>query len=144
MENFKSLSCPISGVKVNENVVRTISLLVLVLTTLSIYFNYYFITLFLIFDFASRAFLNKNYSVLKLVSIKANKLLSLAPVLVDEAPKKFAAQMGFAFVNIIFVLQYFDFTSTAQYFGVLLIICAILESFFAFCVGCLIYQLIKK
>jgi len=144
MQNTKALSCPISGIKINEKVARTIALLTLILVAIAIYFNYYFITFFLIFDFAFRSFLKGNFSFLKLISIQINKVLKIKPILVDEAPKKFAAIIGFVFVNIIFLLQYFNFTNTALIFGVLLLVCAALEGFFGFCVGCIMYQLIKK
>ena len=144
MQNQIPISCPINGIKVNEHVARTVALIVMLLSAIAIDFNFYIITLFLIFDFASRAFLGGNYSVLKLIAKHINTALKIKPLLTDEAPKKFAALLGFIFVNVIFVLQYFNFQQTATIVGLLLIVCAALEGFLAFCVGCVIFRFFEK
>lgn len=144
MQNQIPISCPVNGIKINEQVARTVAIIVMLLSAIAIYFNFYIITLFLIFDFASRAFLGGNYSLLKLIAKQLNTALKIKPLLTDEAPKKFAALLGFIFVNVIFVLQYFNFQQTALVVGLLLIACAALEGFLAFCVGCVMYQFFEK
>jgi len=144
MQTKEPLSCPIDGTIVNENVARTIAVFVIVLAGISLVFNLYSITLFLVFDFAARAFLEGKFSLLKLLSIEVTRMFKIKAKPTDGAPKKFAALLGFIFVNIIFVLQYFNFQQTAVIVGLLLIICAALEGFLGFCVGCVMYQFLQK
>jgi hypothetical protein len=144
MQANEPISCPIDGTTVNENVVRTVAVFVTVLATISLFFNLYIITLFLIFDFAFRAFFDGKFSLLKWLSAEITKILKIQAKPTDGAPKKFAALLGFIFVNIIFVLQYFNFRQTAIIVGLLLIVCAFLEGFLGYCVGCVIYQLLQK
>ncbi|MFN5983626.1 MAG: DUF4395 domain-containing protein [Fluviicola sp.] len=133
-------SCPISGKKVNETVVRLIALQVLVLVLVSMYLNLYFIPLFLVIDFFLRGFLNGKGSVLRLIALFISKSLNLSAHFVDEKPKQFAAKVGFLASLILFVFQFQHFDLTALFIGSALIFFASLESFFAVCVGCILFQ----
>ena len=144
MQKQNPISCPINGTIVNENVVRTIAVFVTLLVTISLFLNFYIITLFLVFDFASRSFFDGKLSLLKLLSVEITNRLNIQPKPTDGAPKKFAALLGFIFVNVIFILQYFGFVNAAIAVGSLLLICAFLEAFLGYCVGCVIYQLMQK
>lgn len=144
MQTKESLSCPIDGTIVNENVVRTVAVFVLLVEGTALFFNVYLITLFLVFDFASRAFFDGKFSLLKILASEINKALKIKAKPTDGAPKKFAALLGFIFVNVIFILQYFGFVNAAIAVGSLLLICAFLEGFLGYCVGCVIYQLLQK
>lgn len=50
------LSCPVSAERVNENVVRIIAFMVAVIAIACVVFSNYWAIVFLIFDFALRAF----------------------------------------------------------------------------------------
>jgi Domain of unknown function (DUF4395) len=133
-------SCPISGKKVNETVVRMIALQVLVLVLISMYLNLYIIPLFLVIDFYLRGFLNGKGSLLRLSALFISKSLNLSAHFVDEKPKQFAAKIGFLASLFLFVFQFLNFDLTALFIASALCFFASLESFFAICVGCILYQ----
>lgn len=144
MQTKEPISCPIDGIIVNENVVRTVAVFVLLLASVALFFNLYIVTLFLVFDFAARAFFDGKISLLKWLALETDKALKIKSKPTDAAPKKFAALLGFIFVNVIFILQYFGFLHIALIIGILLLVCAFLEGFLGYCVGCIMYQLIQK
>lgn len=133
-------SCPISGKKVNETVVRIIALQVLILVLISMYLNLYIIPLFLVIDFYLRGFLNGKGSLLRLTALFISKSLNLSTHFVDEKPKQFAAKIGFLASLFLFVFQFLNFDLTALFIASALCFFASLESFFAICVGCILYQ----
>lgn len=133
-------NCPISGKKVNETVVRLIALQVLVLVLISMYLDLYVIPLFLVIDFYFRGFLNGKGSVLRLIALYLTKTFNLSAHFVDEKPKQFAAKVGFLASLILFIFQFLDFELTALFIASALCFFASLESFFAICVGCILYQ----
>ena len=144
MSELVNESCPVSGVKVNENVVRAIALYTAVITLLSLYFNLYAITFLLSVDFALRAFTDGEYSVLRKLALKTVSVLNINTKPVDAAPKKFAALLGYLFSINIFVFQFFDIAIVAQVLGFMLVACALLEGVLGFCVGCVVYNQIER
>lgn len=137
------LSCPISAERVNENVVRIIAFIVAVIATTCVVFSNYWAIVFLIFDFALRAFTTGKFSLLKFIAIKIADGLSLSPKMKDQAPKKFAATLGFGFCLLITAVFLFDFYNAALIFTSIMIVFAFLESLFAICVGCYIYSFLQ-
>ncbi|MDQ0640617.1 putative membrane protein [Pedobacter sp. W3I1] len=137
------LSCPISAERVNENVVRIIALMVAVIAITCVVFSNYWAIVFLIFDFALRAFTTGKFSLLKFIAIKISAGLSLSPKMKDLAPKKFAATLGFIFCLLITAVFLFDFYNAALIFTSIMIVFALLESLFAVCVGCYIYSFLQ-
>lgn len=148
METNNATSCPISGEKGNETVIRIIALEVVLIALLNSAFSIntesMFGWLFLALDFALRASKNENLSILRWIAIWINKQLKTEPKPVDLAPKRFAAWVGFAFSSSILLFSYLDFEILLFSFSSVLILCAVLESVFAFCVGCVVYQLIQR
>lgn len=137
------LSCPISAERVNENVVRIIAFIVAVIAITCIVFSNYWAIVFLLFDFAFRAFTTGKFSLLKFIAIKIADRLSLSPKMKDLAPKKFAATLGFGFCLLITAVFLFDFYNAALIFTSIMIVFALLESLFAICVGCYIYSFLQ-
>lgn len=134
------VSCPISAERVNENVVRIIAAMVVVIASYSVlYLNFYAI-IFLTVDFATRAFTSGKLSLLKFIALKIVKGLAIANKPTDLAPKKFAATLGFAFCAIIGLCYLFQFYYAVIALTIVLIVFAILESVFAICVGCYVYS----
>jgi hypothetical protein len=132
-------SCPVSKNSIDENKTRIIAFLVIVLAGTGVYdVNCYLMGLLGI-DFVIRAFTNGNASPLKLVAIGVSKLFHIKEKKGNAAPKMFAAGMGMTFCFIITVLQLTHFIPASQVVGILLIICAILECFFGYCLGCKVY-----
>ena len=58
----------------------------------------------------------------------------------DEAPKLFAARMGFQVVVILLASQIFQLDMATWILGGMLAFFAFLESALAICVGCIVYQ----
>ncbi|QPH40987.1 DUF4395 domain-containing protein [Pedobacter endophyticus] len=137
------LSCPVSAERINENAVRIIALMVALIAIACILFSNYWAMLFLIFDFAMRAFNSGKYSFLKFIALKVTKALNLKPKMTDMAPKKFAAIMGFAFCILIIATSTFSFFTAAFILTSVLIVFALLESLFGVCVGCYVYTFIN-
>lgn len=138
------LSCPVSAERVNENVIRIIALMVVLIATYSVlYLNFYAI-LFLTIDFATRAFTSGKYSLLKFLALKIANGLSIVNKPTDLAPKKFAATLGFIFSAVICVCYLFNFLYAAIALTIVMLVFAVLESAFAICVGCYVYSFWKK
>ena len=137
------LSCPISAERINENVVRIIAFIVAVIAITCVVFSNYWAIVFLLFDFALRAFTTGKFSLLKFIAIKIADGLSLSPKMKDLAPKKFAATLGFGFCLLITAVFIFDFYNAALIFTSIMIVFALLESLFAICVGCYIYSFLQ-
>jgi hypothetical protein len=134
------VSCPVSSERINENVVRLIALFVAIIGVSSLLFVNFYTIIFLMFDFAIRAFTSGKFSLLKFIALKLFKLFSLPTKLTDLAPKKFAATLGFVFCLVIGVFYLFNQIEIAIGLTVILLIFAILESVFAICVGCYVYS----
>lgn len=137
------LSCPVSAERINENIVRIIAFIVAVIAITCVVFSNYWAIVFLLFDFALRAFTSGKFSLLKFIAIKISNALSLSPKMKDLAPKKFAATLGFGFCLLITAVFLFDFYNAALIFTSVMIVFALLESLFAICVGCYIYSFLQ-
>lgn len=133
--------CPINGEKINEPTVRTVAGIVVILASAGIYFQVYFIFLFLGYDFFVRGFYKKEYSLLRFIGIQITNLFNFNEKLIDAAPKRFAAKIGFFFSVIIFVLLLLQQFYAALIVTGILIVCAVLESVFAYCLGCQFYSI---
>ena len=137
------LSCPISAERVNENVVRIIAFMVAIISIGCIAFSNYWAIVFLLLDFALRAFTSGKFSLLKFMAVKISNALSLSPKMKDLAPKKFAATLGFVFCLLITATVLFDCYTLALILTAKMTVFALLESLFAVCVGCYIYSFLQ-
>ncbi len=137
------LSCPVSAERVNENVVRIIAFMVAVIAITCMVFSNYWAIVFLIFDFALRAFTTGKFSLLKLIAIRISNAFSIPPKMKDLAPKKFAATLGFVFCLLITATFLFNFYTLALILTFIMMVFALLESLFAICVGCYIYSFLQ-
>ena len=108
-----------------ENKIRLTAFLVFILTIIYIKTNFIFIPFFLLIDFAIRGFGFGKWSILGLIAEKLVSILKLEQKPIYFPPKQFAAQVGFIFSFII---------------SIILLICAGLEAFANFCVGCYVYN----
>ncbi|MBK7181731.1 MAG: DUF4395 domain-containing protein [Bacteroidetes bacterium] len=144
MKRELNISCPVSTKRVDENTVRVIAFLVLFVSSISIVLNNYFISAFLVVDFLVRGFELGEYSLLRLSAKSISKLLGLKKKPIDAAPKFFAAKVGFVFTLIVLISQLFSFPVLGISTGVVLIVCAFLESFLGVCLGCYFYTILNK
>ncbi|TAF67769.1 MAG: DUF4395 domain-containing protein [Cytophagales bacterium] len=137
---LSTITCPVSAERVNESVVRLSAFLVVLLSLLALFIQSYGLMLILAIDFGLRAFTIGKWSVLKQFSMNATQWLKLPQKLTDAAPKKFAAAVGFMFCLGIAICLYFGLLNTAYTITAVLLICAFLESFAGYCVGCQVYS----
>ncbi len=124
---------------VDENVVRIIAGLVSITTIITLLLSSWQLALILTIDFATRAF-STLPSVLAAFAKVIAKSLKLKPKPIFAAPKKFAAMLGAIFSSLILILLSTHFFLAALIVGVLLLLCAVLESVFKICLGCYIYN----
>lgn len=137
---MSDITCPVSEYRVDENATRVGAFLVIVIAVAALYTGVYWLSILLAVDFAIRAFTDEGtFSPIKQVAKLVATQLNLPKKPIDAAPKKFAAGVGFVFALSIAVAQFFLFTNTAYAIGGVLLVCAVLESFFAYCVGCVVY-----
>jgi hypothetical protein len=137
-----TVTCPISEEKINENVARIMAFFTILIVLAGVYFKSSIVLAALAIDFYLRTFTSGKYSPLKYISKRFSNYLGVSPKMVDTAPKKFAAGIGFLFTLSISGLLLFNHYMAANSLAAVLIICAGLESFKGFCVGCIIYTYI--
>ncbi|MET3979615.1 hypothetical protein ABIB62_002201 [Mucilaginibacter sp. UYP25] len=137
------LQCPVDHIKVNENKIRMIALLVLILAVFFLFTGYNFIIMLLVFDFFTRTFNKQKYSPLGWLADRLVVRFKIPYKPTDRGPKRFAAGMGFFFVSIMLTGAIAEWTVLLLPIAALLCIFAFLESFSGFCVGCYVYTGLK-
>lgn len=138
---MNTLVCPISNERVNKSVVRITGFLVATTVLLYAITGNIFFMLYLLVDFTLRGFSALKFSPYSYAANKAAKLLNLSVKLTDKAPKLFAARVGFIFSLTTIGLSFIS-TPAALIVALILMTCALLESLFDFCVGCVVYTYI--
>ncbi|NEU69198.1 DUF4395 domain-containing protein [Spirosoma agri] len=136
------LDCPVDGVKINENKVRTIAFFVLLTGIAYIVTSYWLLPLFLTVDFALRAFDYGKFSPLAQLSDAVVKGLNFPVRPIDQAPKRFAAGVGMVFTTAMLILHAIGI-NTLILTSVLLIFAA-LELLAGICAGCYVYTILKR
>lgn len=137
-------SCPITFEKVDENIVRLQAGLISICGVLYLLTINPLLLALLLYDFFIRIIGYKELSLSVFIAKYLAKQLLLAKKIVDEGPKKFAAQIGLVFVITANILYYSGFLQLSLYTMAILVFCAALESLFGFCVACQIYPLYRK
>ena len=135
---MRGLICPISPLRMNENVARVTAFLIASLVILYIVTLNSFIPLFLIVDFYIRGFTSLKYSPLSWLAVAINNALKLPVIMTDKAKKIFSARVGLLFSLAILLLFTMSPLSSAVVGGILVAF-ALLESLLNICVGCLVY-----
>ena len=120
----------------DENLIRVVAMEVAIISSFALLFQNKLIALFLIVDFALRAFTHQT-SPLGYIAKLFKTMVVPKPIFAP--PKKFAAALGFVFSLSILILFVLEFNIPALVVGGLLIGCALLESVLKICVGCYIY-----
>lgn len=135
---MKNLICPVSALRVNENVVRVVALIVVALVALYLYTGSVYWLLFLGLDFYIRAFTNLKYSPVSWLARQITELFGLPETIIDKAPKIFAARVGLLF-TVAMVILFYIHPPSSIIVGLVLVGFALLEAVFNLCVGCLVY-----
>ena len=121
-----------------ENKIRLTAFLVFILTLIYIKYHFIIIPFFLLIDFTLRGFGYGKWSILGFLAEKLVLLFRLEQKPIYFPPKQFAAQVGFLFSLTLIVFYIFEINSIIV--SAILLICAGLEAFFNFCVGCYVYN----
>ncbi len=138
-----SPSCPISTRRVDSNMVRLISFQVALFTVILLITQESAFALILLFDFLMRTIRQPNLSPFHVVGKFILSGWGVAPKLCDESPKRFALYLGLVISLFLFVFYVAGFTVFATAISIILLICALLETLFDFCIGCKIYYAIQ-
>lgn len=142
-------SCPITGDQKDNTTIRVVAGVVLTITTITILIGLQVssilaATIFglLALDFIIRGFLLPKYSPLAKLAKGLVIFLKLGQQLVDSGPKIFAARIGVLFTISGTVLYLLGNITGATIVAGILLVCAGLEAFFNFCLGCWMYSLL--
>lgn len=133
-------SCPINGKIVNENVIRWIAFYVVITSCIALFTHSIFPVLLLVLDFGLRAFKLETFSPFRKLGMVSVKTLGFQYKATDYAPKLFASRVGFCAVAFWSIVALFQLSTTFWIIGSVLVLFATLESGFALCVGCMLYQ----
>jgi len=149
MKLVTQLICPVSPERVDENLVRVTALAVVF--TMGAYFvtRSPLLPALLVVDFYIRAFTRLNYSPLSYVAHHFVKVIGTQPVLIDKAPKVFAARIGLIITSITTLGALLHWPLLAYISGSVLVLFAFLECGLNFCMGCwlytfVVYPLVRK
>jgi len=135
--------CPVDFIAVNENKVRLTALWVLLLLIVSLFINPLPVFIFLAVDFFMRAFNYVKYSPLNILSGAVVKQFKIPNKPIDQAPKRFAASIGFI-LSVTVVLLITQFAKVAFALTIVFVTFAFLESFLGFCAGCYVYTFLQR
>jgi hypothetical protein len=144
MSGSNIVVCPISTERINENVVRLVALLVIVVAVLGWLTGSWLLFLLLAVDFGLRAFGSGSYSPLRKAAQWIAQKSSLGVKLTNAAPKKFAAGIGLIFGLSIALALMLNGAVIATSLSGALVLCAFLESALGFCVGCVVYSQLNR
>jgi hypothetical protein len=141
--NKMSPSCPISARRVDSNMVRVISFQVALFTVILLITQESFFAFVLLFDFFMRALRQTKFSPFQIIGNFIITGWGIAPKLCDESPKRFALYLGLVTSLFLVILYAAGLTVFATAITIILLICALLETLFDFCIGCKIYYAIQ-
>ena len=136
---FHDVICPVSYKKIDSNVSRlTVFMNAALLALYLLTGSPYFVALVAI-DYGIRAIGELKYSPIRFLAVKTTNLLDIPVKRVDRAPKLFASRVGLLFAFTSTLLFPLSVTASLSVAGVLLVF-AVLDSVFDFCLGCLVYS----
>ena len=137
-------SCPVSLRNIDSNIVRLVALQTAIVAVVFVLTKMPIFTYILLYDFAVRGLKLPLLSPFATIAKIVVKVLKIKPKPTDEAPKRFALFIGLLMLIIINVLVFISQLDIATAITIILIVCASLEAFFDYCVGCKVYWIIKK
>jgi len=139
MSLLKELICPVSPERVDENRVRVTALgVVIIMGSYLITGNAVFPAI-LVVDFFIRAFTHLRFSPLSWLAHHIVNSIGTQPVMIDKAPKVFAARIGMTLTLLTTLGAVFNWYLMSYITGSVLILFAFLECGLNFCMGCWVY-----
>jgi len=139
MANINMLICPVSTERVDENRVRVTAFGVVILMGLFFLTGNAVFPAILVLDFYLRAFTKLPYSPLSFLAHQLVKLTGIRPLLIDKAPKVFAARVGLLLSVLITGASLLGLSLLPAVLGATLVLFAFLECGLNFCAGCWVY-----
>lgn len=139
MIGVKQLICPVSPERLDENRVRVTALGVVMVMGAYFITDYAVLPALLVLDFFIRAFTSLPYSPLSVLAHIFLKMLGTRAVLIDKAPKIFAARIGLVITLITTLGALLGWSLLAHISGSVLVLFAFLECGLNFCMGCWLY-----
>jgi hypothetical protein len=136
-------SCPITPDQVDDRSTRIGAGLVLLLVVASLWLGSFWLPLALSLDFALRSRGRIAFSPIAQASKGLRQAFRLRPSLINAGPKRFAALVGAVFSLVIATALALHLPRVAQSAAAILLLCAALEAFLGFCVGCKVYSLLQ-
>jgi len=136
-------SCPISQNRVDSNMIRIISVLVAFTSVLYILTSNLIFIYIIFIDFTLRVFRLNSYSPYLQMAYMYSNIFNLKPKICDEAPKRFALILGWL-LSLFMVLSSFISINITILVAFIFFILASMEMIFEYCIGCKIYQYLKK
>jgi len=136
-------SCPISFKRVDTNFVRIVAVQVIAVALLLIFTQQIIFALILLFDFSVRILNLQKLSIFAYIAQISIKYFNLKATFCDEAPKRFALQVGIVIIALFTLLYLLNFQMIASFLVTILLLCAFLEATFDYCVGCKVYHLLQ-
>lgn len=138
------LECPVDFKTIDENKARFTALWVFLQTITFLVVENWLPVGFLLLDFSLRAFEYGKFSPLNKLSDVVINLVNIDPKPIDQAPKVFAAKIGWFFSISIIVALWFEGSDIATILAAVLALFSLLESSIGFCAGCYVYTIFKK
>ncbi|MEJ7586312.1 MAG: DUF4395 domain-containing protein [Ferruginibacter sp.] len=139
-----NLECPVDLVLINGQKARFTAGGIFILALIYLFSYYWPIPAFLIIDFLVRGFNLGRYSLLNFISVKLIQVFEIKSNPTDQAPKRFAAKIGFIFSIAILITLALQLKTWTLILALILATFALLESFFGYCAGCYMYNLYSK
>lgn len=134
-----NLVCPVSSVRVRQDIVRATALLVAALTIAYLVTRASWIPIVLVIDFVARGFGYRSVTLLGRIAQALVATSSRPAVMIDLAPKQFAARVGLLF-SVGIALAQWTVPSIALGLAGVLTLFALLEGVGNICAGCLVYS----
>jgi Domain of unknown function (DUF4395) len=138
---MKSLICPVSPLRVNENTARITGFIMATMIGLYAITGSIVFVIAIALDYAIRAFTHMKYSPASWLAAQLVRFMKLPEITIDKAPKMFAARVGFLFA-LASALLFLSSPIASLVVALTLMGFAVLESLFNLCVGCLVYTFI--
>lgn len=132
--------CPISGDQVDERAGRIAAFISLMGVLLFTWRGWPWPMLALSLDFGLRALGWRRFSPVAQASRGLRILSGLDAQMINAGPKRFAALVGALFTFGISACLLFQLHALGLTLTVILAVCAALEAFLGFCVGCRVYR----
>ncbi|MBC8237721.1 MAG: DUF4395 domain-containing protein [Helicobacteraceae bacterium] len=139
-----SYSCPLNFVQVDSNASRLSSLMVAFLVVIYLVTSIEYILFFLVLDFSTRLFINKEYSLISILSLNLRKSLRMQEKFTDGGAKRLAGIFGLIFVSMLVVTHFLNLNSLTYIVAGVFLSCSLLDVFINYCLGCQIYYIVKK